>query len=134
LLALVTAPTRLPPSPTLFPYTTLFRSLLEDPQVLRHLRLGHGQALDQLAHGRLPLADRREELAAQRVGEGPEGGADLHLGHARIIFRFWNMSRGRAAAARAGTGRVPGGRAGGSRAGQPPRPVGVVTVGYSGRT
>src|SRR5690606_30318067 len=72
--------------------------LLEDPQVLRHLRLGHGRALDQLAHGRLSLADGREQLAAHRIGEGLEGVADLGIGHASIIFQSWNMSRGRSRA------------------------------------
>src|SRR3989441_8607120 len=35
---------RRPPRSTLFPYTTLFRSLLEEPgQARRLLRIGHGQ-------------------------------------------------------------------------------------------
>src|SRR3954469_2933082 len=57
---------------------------LQHLQVLRHRLHAHGERLGQLVHRRLALRQPREDLAASRIGERREGGAQLLGRHAAL--------------------------------------------------
>src|SRR2546425_256371 len=77
---------RRPPRSTLFPYTTLFRSYLEEPDLTGgahrillelglHIGMGQGEAV--IEAGALGLGDQR----LREVPEGTDGGLGVLLGY-----------------------------------------------------
>src|SRR5256885_12095430 len=60
---------RRPPRSTLFPYTTLFRSLVEDLDPVGHVDVAVGVALVQHAHHRPLQRPRALELAVDQRSE-----------------------------------------------------------------
>src|SRR3989442_6411334 len=80
---------RRPPRSTLFPYTTLFRSLLDGAdQVVRRLRLQHvalGAGLQGLQHIR-PVGVHREE-------DGDRKSTRLNSSHVRISYAVFCLKK-----------------------------------------
>src|SRR3712207_8984588 len=92
---------RRPPRSTLFPYTTLFRSLARDHRDLRHRRLGVGEeqfraVLDDAV---MLLRDARQE--ARHVDEGQDRDLErvdrkstrLNSSHANISYAVFCLKK-----------------------------------------
>src|SRR3712207_6998074 len=83
---------RRPPRSTLFPYTTLFRSVLP--------RDVHGQGIGGGRHRERPVVHRQEDREARRVDAGLRGEADqdrkstrLNSSHANISYAVFCLKK-----------------------------------------
>src|SRR3712207_8023581 len=85
---------RRPPRPTLFPYTTLFRSLQAHPRL--NVLLAHGGGAVLALRGRLRHAHSFQPDARSRLTESPEEdrkSTRLNSSHANISYAVFCLKK-----------------------------------------
>src|SRR3712207_6917898 len=83
---------RRPPRSTLFPYTTLFRSAVDDP-LLNHLRVREQHLRFDAHFGGDDLRRHRAQAAAQRLARADRKSTRLNSSHANISYAVFCLKK-----------------------------------------